>query len=129
MKNEKPIKIIPSKGKHKMETRVFARDIHESFCMQPSCKFYKKHAQQGVCHTTDTFVGGNDWSYIDKIIDEAGKAAEEQFKILRKHYKGRQYAKHLESYLSCMWMNEMICMDELVRLRRKVALLENKKRH
>src|SRR3990167_5819857 len=36
---------------HQMETRIFAREIHESFCCQPKCRYFGKHAQQGVCHT------------------------------------------------------------------------------
>lgn len=123
--DEKPVQIIKNKGRHKTETRVFNRNIHEHFCMQKGCKFYGRHAQQGVCHTTKTWAGSEDWSYIDAIMEEAAKATKEQLDIARK-YKGKTYVRYLEDQLVCMWMNQMTGMDELIRLRRKVALLEHK---
>jgi hypothetical protein len=57
IKEEKPIKIIPNTwAKHKSETKVFSREIHENFCMQKGCRFYGRHAQQGICHTTKSLI-------------------------------------------------------------------------
>lgn len=118
MSKEVPVKIIPRRGKHRLETRIFARDIHETYCAQPGCKFKGGTAQQGVCHTTEPFAGG-DWKYIDRLE----KYAEEVVKEAKKLYKGKSYITYLEAQHVADWMNSMFILDEVVRLRRKVALL------
>jgi len=126
MKKEKPIKVVPSKGRrHKTETRIFARNIRELFCRQPGCKFKGKHAAQGVCHTTDTFAGGADWKHMDAAFELGKKATDEVRRILRGNS-----AKHKIDYLLAMhesyWVNNVFHLDEMVRLRRENALLKRK---
>lgn len=126
---EKPVQVIPgaSKEKHKTETRVFARNIHESFCIQPGCQFMGEHAVQNVCHTLTTMNDSDDWSYIDVIIESGDKYVEN----LRKHVGNRStkavYIKRLESEIACAWIQVTSTLDELVRLRGRVAVLEKAK--
>jgi len=128
-KQEKPVQIIPSTGKenkkHKTEVRIFARNIHESFCVQPGCKFKGKHAVQNVCHTMTTFNGSKDWSYIDGVLE----AGEKHLHELQTHHKSsskQEYIKILESHLACAWANTITSLDELIRLRGQVATLKHK---
>lgn len=121
----KPIRVIPNNGKHKTETRVFANELHETYCVQPRCKFRGKHAQQGVCHTTTTFDGGRDWSYVEKVI-KSGDEFVAGLKGNCKPYSDKKYISELESYAACIWSNNMFGLDELISLRREVALLRLK---
>ena len=115
---EKPIKVIPHTGPHKTETRVFVRQIHEAWCMDPKCKWYKQPAQQGVCHTV---LGQR----TDAYLDEAEKSATEQLAHVRKHSRGpKDYMKQLEAQLMCALMNNSFTLDELVRLRVEVGTLK-----
>lgn len=125
MVKEKPVRVIASgKGKHKTETRVFARDIHEDFCVQPGCKFEGEHAVQNVCHTQTTFNGSEDWSYIDAAI----RSGEEHVANLKKYCKTKAaYVHRLESELTVAWINTITTLDELVQLRGRIALLEKKR--
>jgi hypothetical protein len=124
VKDEKPIRVVPGKGrKHRTETRIFAREIHETFCKQPGCKWNGQHAQQGACHTREPFVPGTSWSYVDKVEKYAHEAMVETRKYYRKDPK--DYIRHLESQHIADWMNSVFHLDEVVRLRRKVALLEH----
>jgi len=123
MNNEVPIKIIPGKGMHKTETRVFARNIHEAYCIQPGCKFKGKKAQQGVCHTTKPWVGGK-WDYLDAVFVEAGKAAKELLASSKKYSKShKDYVKNLEEHIAVDWVNTIFHIDGMIRMRREVALL------
>lgn len=119
MKNQTPIKIIPGKGKHRTETRVFVRNIHETWCVQPGCKFNGRPAQQGVCHTTTTFTGSTDWSYIEALEKDAVTHLAE---LLRRHGR-RSYLRRLEEDFICAHLNAAFHLDQLVYLRREVALL------
>ena len=127
---EKPVEIIPGKEKHKTETRVFARNIHESFCVQPGCKFEGEHAAQGVCHTLTTMGGSRDWSYIDNILKQGDDYLSE---IQNMHKirpaadaKSDAYIRRLESEIVCIWTNNAFTLDELVRLRGELALLKKR---
>lgn len=121
MKPEKPIKVIPhTSRKHKTETRVFAREIHETYCVDPKCKWRGQPAQQGVCHTQ---LGRVPRAYID----EAEKGAVDALANIRSHYKDKaKYVKALESHLVCAFMNAEFGLDELVRLRMEVGELKMK---
>lgn len=124
MKNEKPVKVIkykPKKGDgHARETRIFAREIHESFCDDKKCKFYGQHAQQGICHTSEPEA--IDWDRVAKLEQEQ----EEELKYFRKKYNGKEYVKWLEAMYACGMMNWRFGLDELIRLRRDNALLKLK---
>jgi hypothetical protein len=125
MKKEKPVKVIKEKkyrGSHRMETRVFARNIHEHYCVEKGCKFYGKPAVQGHCHTTTTFVDGADWGYIDR----AEKFAEQELKEAKKSYKGKALLRYLESAYVCRWLGQVNSLDSLIRLRRENALLRDR---
>jgi hypothetical protein len=124
--DEKPVKIIQRKaikGEHKLETRIFARNIHETYCVQKNCKFHGKLAAQGVCHTKKTFNGSSDWSYVDGVM----RQGEQHLAFIKKHAKNKEdYIKQLEGEVVCGFSNSIFTLDELIRLRRKVALLETK---
>ena len=127
MKKEKPIKTIANSGKHKTEKRIFARNIQETYCVHPGCKFRGKNAQQGVCHTTTTFTGSKDWSYIDAAFKESEAHLKQIREIkVRNKMTDKQYIKDLESQIVCGFSNEIFRLDELIFLRKKVALLSLK---
>jgi len=124
---EKSVKIVPMRkhrGSHRMETRIFARNIHETYCREKGCKFHGKPAVQGHCHTTTTFMGDGDWSYIDR----AERFASEELKAAKKAYRGREYLRHLESCFVCGWINQINMLDNLVHMRREIALLRHRVR-
>lgn len=124
MKDEKPIKVIkhdPKNGDgHKRETRVFARNIHETFCDYKRCKFYGKHAQQGVCYSDKPDL--IDWDRIAKVEKEH----EDELKYFRKLYKGKEYVRWLEAMYATASMNWRFTLDDLIRMRRDIALLKLK---
>jgi hypothetical protein len=124
--NEKPVKVIKHKPKdgdgHRRETRVFARNIHETFCDYKRCKFYGQHAQQGICFSDKP--DAIDWDRIAKIE----KQEEEELAYFRKKYKGKEYVKWLEAMYSCATVNWRFTLDDLIRLRRDNALLKLKLR-
>lgn len=127
MKSEKPVEVIPGKGKHRVDTRIFPRRIHESWCAQKGCRFYGKPAVQGVCHTTTTFAGDSDYSYWERM----DKLVQAHMVVLRKMLKGlspKEQRIRLESEVACVLMNSWGQLDELVRLRRDTAVLEDKVR-
>lgn len=80
MTDEKPIRVTQHKGKHKTETRVFARNIHETYCTQPGCRFKDQPAQQGVCHT----VLGKP---VRVYLDDVEARASQMLKELQAHQK------------------------------------------
>lgn len=127
---ERPVSVVPGKNKkHKTETRIFARNIHETFCVHPGCKFEGEHAAQNVCHTLTTFEGSMDWSYMDSVIAAGEKYVTEIRKISKKQSRtDKEYIKRLESELACMWMNSICGLDQLVRLRGEVATLRKLKK-
>jgi hypothetical protein len=123
MKKEKPIKVMkyPAKRgakRHDIETRVFAREIHETFCTDKKCEFYGQHAVQGVCYSNKPDV--IDW----KRVEKQEKQLEEELAYIKKKYKGKAYLSWLESMYHCAQMNWTFTLDELIRLRRDVALLK-----
>jgi len=127
MKKEKPVRTEPCEWsrKHKMETRVFAREIHEQFCVQPGCRFRGRLAQQGVCHSRDPYVeetGALGWKYIQLVE----RYAEESLQLLRRaRFRSRRdYVKYLESCYACSIMNDAFTLDNLVLLRKENALLK-----
>jgi hypothetical protein len=127
VKKEKPFKVIPHNGKHKTETRVFARNIHESFCRQPGCRFRGKPSVQGVCHTRETFEGGTDWAYVDALIAGGDRFVTElRASMARQKLTTKQRLSTAETHLACAWSNTISTTDELVRLRREVSLLRDR---
>lgn len=126
MKSEKPVKIIKQAAKkgdgHKRETRVFTRNIHETFCDYKRCKFYGKHAQQGICYSDKPDLV--DWDRIAKLE----QAQDEELKYFRKKYRGKEYVKWLEAMYSSVMVNWSFTLDDLVRLRRDNALLRARRK-
>jgi hypothetical protein len=120
----KPIKIIKGKGRHKTETRVFPREIRETFCVHPSCKFKGQHAVQGVCFRDREDVA--DW----KKIRREEKRIEEELKYFRKKFcvdkmkDPKEYIEWLESMYTTAQMNWSFVLDEVIRLRRDNTLLK-----
>lgn len=126
----KLLRAIPTKRRHKhsIETRVYAREIHETICVQKGCRFHGQRAQQGICHTT-TPMASNSWDYTDSVFDYACKCADEQMAEWRKRYRNQKdRLKALECTLWCYLVNTTTGLDELVRLRAKLAVAEDKLR-
>ena len=125
MKNEKPIKVTkhnPKKGGdgHARETRIFAREIHETFCDDKKCRFYGNHAQQGICYSDKP--DAVDWDRVAKLEQQQ----DDELQYFKKKYKGKAYVKWLEAMYSCASTNWRFTLDDLIRLRRDVALLKLK---
>lgn len=124
MGKETPVKVIKHDATdgdgHKRETRVFARNIHETFCDYKRCKFFGKPAVQGVCFSDKPDI--TDWNRVDKLEKEQ----EDELKYFRKKYNGEAYVQWLESMYLCSSVNWRFTLDELIRLRRDNALLKLK---
>lgn len=96
-----------------------SREITEYICTQKGCKFKGKSYEQGVCHTTESILGGTSWAHITKSEEEAVNLVNS----IRKHSKNKNdQIATLESYLICMTMNQDFTLDELVYLRKELAL-------
>jgi predicted Fe-S protein YdhL (DUF1289 family) len=125
MPNEEPIKVLKNKGRsHKTEIRVFARNIHETFCVDPKCKFKGQHAVQGVCFRDKEEIA--DWKKIEreeKRIDEELRHYRKKFHV-DKMKDPKEYIEWLESMYTTAWMNWSFVLDEVIRLRRDNALLK-----
>lgn len=122
-KKEIPVRTYPSKGgTHKTEYRVFAREIHEHFCMQPKCKFKGRYAQQGVCYSTKGEIVDFD------RLDEHAASTKKELDSVKKRYKGKEYVRWLEAMYDCASVNWMMTLDDLIRLRRDNSLLQEELR-
>jgi hypothetical protein len=139
--DEKPIRVVqnwkrkvPKKWarvfreegpRHRTETRVFAREIAETYCVHPRCKFRGQRAAQGVCFSTKTFAEGTDWNYFWAMEKAAKRYLEEVRRIYRREGKA-EYIRALEGSLTSDWLNSILHADEMIYLRREVALLRLK---
>ena len=112
---EKPIEVKPYKSKgHRLETRIFKRNIHETFCVQPRCKFRGRHAAQGICFDRET-ISGLDYKNLEIVEKKALESLAEMKEVHKAN--GGSWVKYLEGQLVCQFMNEFFTLDELVRLR------------
>ncbi len=104
---------------HKTEKRQ--REIDEHFCVEPGCEFEGRHAQQGVCHTTETDVAD-----IDKLYSVAESFAKDLREFHKVHYGGDkdEYISYLESVYECAMLNWTFGLDEMIRLRKENAQLK-----
>lgn len=115
------MKTTKKMAEHTTEKRT--REITDYICVQKGCKFKGMSAQQGVCHTTDSNLGGSSW----KHVEQAEANAVDFVNDIKKNSKNsKDYTKHLEAYLICTWMNNDFMLDELVYLRKELALLKLK---
>lgn len=104
---------------HKTETRVFAREIHETFCVDRRCKFYGKPAAQGICHSTLGWRRTRELERAERSADELLR----ETRIIGRAMTRRRYIQYLESQVACDWMNGEFLLDELVKLRAENAEL------
>jgi hypothetical protein len=108
-------------AKHKIVLKDFV--TKRSFCAKPSCKFYGKLAEQGVCyhHTPDA----QSRHFKKQLQDAEGLLA-----FNRKHnYKNaskKELIKRLESEIVCYFMNWSGDVEELIWLRGENAKLRAK---
>lgn len=127
-KSEKAVRVEPNPWSktHKTETRIFAREIHESYCAQRGCRFHGRPAVQGVCHTRQK---GFEAKYLARAEARASQLLDELRAIAKRaKHTQKQYAKTLENHLFCVWMNADFSLDELVRTRGENAVLKDKLR-
>ena len=119
---EKPICVIKNPGRHRTETRVFAREFYETYCVESTCKFYKKRAIQGLCHTwrkpSPDIV---DWTRLK--IGEAH--AEHAVQGFRKTYGPKARTRALETYYVGFATQIAFLTEQLIRLRRENAIFRN----
>ncbi len=114
-----PKRIVPGKGVHRTETRFYDREVGETFCVQPGCKFRGERARQGFCYD----VPRRD--VYDALFDVGERYAEELAATYREYFRGRprKYVRHLESSVICWYVNSTSLLDQLVAMRRENALL------
>ncbi len=121
--DESPIRVIQSEHEgHKLETRVYAREIYESYCVDPGCEFNGKRSAQGICHTR---LEGVDHEYMKRVQSHVDEWLADMHKE-REPGKDEEYIKYLEGQLYCHLMNDRFSLDHLVSLRMKIARLELK---
>lgn len=101
---------------HKTETRIFSREIHESFCDEPTCEFYKKHAAQGHC--------GKDEAEDMRIYDLIDRREAELEKDWNECYASDPEGSK-SAYITAM-LNWSLGLDECIKLRAENARLKNK---
>jgi hypothetical protein len=109
------------KREHKMEIRK--REINESYCVQPGCKFKGKPAAQGICHTV---LDKDRDKYIRTVLQE-GQDFLDDIKSLRKVNKqttAKAWIRYLEGHVACQWANTQFTLDELIYLRAENARLK-----
>lgn len=108
---------------HKMETRK--REIGESFCIQPGCKYKGERAVQGHCfHRLDDASQ----KYIRAVM-KRGEGFLEEMRAMRgvNHWKTKAtWTKALEGHMVGSWMNSEFTMDELIHLRCEVEGLRRR---
>lgn len=106
---------------HKTETKIFAREIRETYCDQSDCEFYGKHAAQGVCFETDVW---DPWYNRYELII---KQSEEGLAEVEAHHSSPEelleYLKSMYVYMQANWDNTL---NECVRLRAENAKLRLK---
>ena len=109
------------KNQHASVKRVYEQERWEYICADKKCRFYGKSTVQGVCHTTPAEIAE------DRRYDFVYKEAKEHVNFIKRHSKNKaDYLAALESDLLCTWMNYGYTLDELVLLRGRVAVLEDK---
>ncbi len=126
-KSDKPISVrrYRSEG-HRLETRVFQRDIHETFCVDPRCKFKGKRAAQGVCFTKDTLTGfpHKAFEIAEQRAQDALRETREVYQMNRRRIKNfPSWVTYLEHHFISDQMNGNFRLDELIRLRAENARL------
>lgn len=105
---------------HKREKR--SREIAEYFCAEPTCEFFGKASQQGVCHTIEPELVD-----YERLAEYAQRNAAETLEMRRKHYPtDAEYIPWLESMYECAQINWAFTLDDCVALRRENALLKLK---
>ena len=108
---------------HKTQTHIFAREIHETYCDQPDCKFYGKHAAQGHCWIASDITELR----MDKALDFIEKQNEgylKELQDLRKTKSDEEYIKTLEDHMICDWIMADLAWEEQLRLRKENAELK-----
>jgi hypothetical protein len=111
------------KKDHKMKSGK--REIPQSICTEPGCKFEGKPAAQGVCYSR---IPRKDDAYIRQVMRN-GEALLKEMKALRVKNKATakdEWIKHLEGQVVCTWANNHFMLDELVSLRAQNAELKLK---
>ena len=129
MADKKPLRIEkitkPEKGSHARERRVYSREVAQIVCLQPRCKFRGREAQQGICFTASPEIVER-W----EAFERAERSMAEERRAIRRQFKGKpikEYIAHLEAHADSASMNWTLILDELIFLRRKLALVTAKK--
>ena len=106
------VKRYESIAGHCLEERVFLREVHETFCIHPRCKFRGKHAAQGVCF--DKVLPRS----LKLMVENIAQAQREIADLRRAHRKKSTSwrIRNLEAYLSWLLTSHRQVLDELVRL-------------
>lgn len=139
MAKEKPIRIEKTKRGH-TETRWFAREIREDWCADEACEFFGRRAQQGVCYSERSWIEEegefrHSWAHVENAtkIGEGSLKEIRDYYFDKKRHKGKsklwrkdQFLDHLSSGYVTAWVNEVFRLDELVWLRRELALAKLK---
>lgn len=110
------------KKRKKHKTKMETRDYHAYVCDEPRCKFRGKPAVQGGCTDTEPFAEKTTWDYVRGVE----KASMKMLREIKKAYSKREYLTYLEGAFVTHEMGDIFHLDEMVELRRRVALAEYK---
>jgi hypothetical protein len=108
------------RGHHKTEIRK--REIWDSYCIQPGCKFKGQLSAQGVCHTVLNKKQHDYITYVEKEAEDCLNGVKKLQKV-NKQLTPKKWIRALEDYFICHWMNEVFTLDELIYLRAENAKL------
>lgn len=101
-------------------TKKVPREVADTYCDDPTCAYYGKLAQQGVCFSDEASTA--DWEKLAKHEEEL--TAEMQ-RYLDKHGQ-TQYVKYLEAVYVTAVQSWDLTLDELIRLRMENRALKEK---
>ncbi len=99
-------------SEHRRENRP--RQIDESYCVEPTCEFNGKHAQQGVCFNLDR--EGREW---EQIFAASKRLSDEMLAIRKEKFADdpAEYTRWLEAMYETAMMNWGNTLDECICLR------------
>lgn len=107
-----------AKRGHKSEFRDVQHPVQ--YCVEPGCKFKGERVVQGVCFHPLNVATEQHLLRIERRADEFVG----ELKIAGKGLPLKKQLAHAYDYLAVTWANHEHMLDDVVRLRRDLALLK-----
>ncbi len=98
-----------------MSDHKHVREFLERYCDEPSCEFFGKPWQQGVCFNAD----GNFVRTKLNVITSGREFSEELLQVKREQFadKPDEYLRYVEAMYETAMMNWCSTLDECIELR------------